>query len=275
MLNACTDIQATLSAYLDGELQDTEVHEFESHLSDCSNCQVSFESQEQEHSALRAHLASPPLPSEFMERKILAALDAEDETRKKAARSQWFSMPVFASAVAAAALFLFVWTNVAEQDAATAPKPSNQVAEDVARQHLQEPIFVSNDRKVGGRSAGQYMNRDVRAPHFPSQKVKFIGWSPSKLGGRQAASFIYELRNETGLHRVHAHAVAIEELNFRSQKKLIVDGLQFWVDGAYGFNTVTYHPVDSPVAYVFSSDISLDALVAMVTRTDIVNVLRP
>ncbi len=273
MLNACTDIQATLSSYLDGELQDAEVREFESHLDDCTHCQTSFEHSHEEHSALRDHLQSPPLPSEFMEKKILAALDREDEVQRKAARRQWLSMPMVASATAALALFM--WSNLTD-GAGEPTSKSSQVAKDVARQHLQEaPIFVSNDRAVVGQNARQYLKRDIRAPHFPSQEVKLLGWMPSKLGGKQVASFIYEVRNQTGLHRVHAHAVEIGDINFRSQKKLIVDGLQFWVDGAYGFNTVTYHPVDSPVAYVFSSDIGLDALVAMVTRTDIVNVLRP
>ena len=277
MPNACADIQATLSAYLDAELQDVEVREFETHLSDCARCQGSFEQAEQGHSALRSHLRATPPASDFLNKKILLSLDKEDAARKRAARTNWFSIPVAASAVAAAALALFVWSDLVAppQDAPVARK-SSQVTQDVARQHLREaPLFVSNDRGTVGRGAADFLNTDVRAPRFSSQEVKLLGWTPAQLGGKQSATFVYEVTNQTGRHRVHAHAVALADIDFRSQTKLVIEGAELWVDGAYGFNTVTYHPRDGRLAYVFSSDMGLDALVAMVTRTDTVNTLRP
>tara|TARA_R110002096_G_scaffold171490_8_gene344628 strand:- start:25938 stop:26771 length:834 start_codon:yes stop_codon:yes gene_type:complete len=277
MPNACADIQATLSAYLDAELQDVEVREFETHLSDCARCQGSFEQAEQGHSALRSHLRATPPASDFLNKKILLSLDKEDAARKRAARTNWFSIPVAASAVAAAALALFVWSDlVAPQQDAPVARKSSQVTQDVARQHLREaPLFVSNDRGTVGRGAADFLNTDVRAPRFSSQEVKLLGWTPAQLGGKQSATFVYEVTNQTGRHRVHAHAVALADIDFRSQTKLVIEGAELWVDGAYGFNTVTYHPRDGRLAYVFSSDMGLDALVAMVTRTDTVNTLRP
>lgn len=277
MLNACADIQSTLSAYLDGELQDVEVREFETHLSSCDACQESFEGAEQEHSALRSHLRAVPAASDFLNKKILLSLDREDDARKRAALSNWFSIPVAASVLAAAALALFVWTDlVAPQETVASATKSSQVTQDVARQHLREaPLFVSNDRGTVGRGAADFLNTPVRAPRFSSQEVKLLGWTPAQLGGKQSATFVYEVTNQTGRHRVHAHAVGVADIDLRSQSRLVIDGAELWVDAAYGFNTVTYHPRDSRLAYVFSSDMSLDALVAMVTRTDTVNTLRP
>jgi anti-sigma factor RsiW len=278
MPNACADIQATLSAYLDAELQDVEVREFETHLSDCNACQESFALAEQGHSALRSYLRATPPASDFLNKKILLSLDKEDEAQKRAARANWFSIPVVASAVAAAALALFAWSDLVapQKEAPAQVAKSSQVTKDVARQHLREaPLFVSNDRGTVGRGAADFLNTDVRAPRFSSQEVKLLGWTPAQLGGKQSATFVYEVTNRTGRHRVHAHAVALADIDFRSQTRLVIDGAELWVDGAYGFNTVTYHPRDGRLAYVFSSDMGLDALTAMVTRTDTVNTLRP
>ncbi len=278
MPNACADIQSTLSAYLDAELQDVEVREFETHLSECTTCQESFERAEQEHSSLRSHLRATPPASDFLHKKILAALDNEDAARKRAVRTNWLSMPVAASVLAAAALALFVWSDlIAPQEQPTPPvAKSSQVTQDVARQHLREaPLFVSDDRGAVGRGAAEFLKTHVRAPRFSSQEVKLLGWTPAQLGGNQSATFVYEVTNQTGRHRVHAHAVALADIDLRSQSKVVIDGAELWVDGAYGFNTVTYHPRDGRLAYVFSSDMGLDALVAMVTHSDTVNTLRP
>lgn len=276
MLNACADIQSTVSAYLDAELQDAEVREFETHLNDCTTCQDTFVQAEQEHSALRSHLRATPAASDFLNKKILAALDQEDVSRRKAARGSWLSLPTLASGLAAAALLLFVWTDFVSHGAAETTANSSQVTRDVARQHLKEaPLFVSNDRRTVGRGAAEFLETPVRAPQFSGQEVKLLGWTPAQLDGKQSATFVYEVANQTGRHRVHAHAVALADIDLRSQTKLLIDGAELWIDGAYGFNTVTYHPRDGRLAYVFSSDMSVDALVAMVTRTDTVNTLRP
>ncbi len=276
MPNACDDIRSTQCAYLDAELQDVEVREIEMHLTECPSCQESFETAEQEHSALRAHLRAAAPPSDFLNKKIMAALDAEDANRIRAERSAWLSIPAIASAVAAAALVLFLWTSFIPGKHKVPVAKSSQVTQDVARQHLREtPLFVSNDRRTVGRGAADFLNTPVRAPRFSSQGVKLLGWTPAQLGGKQSATFVYEVTNQTGRHRVHAHAVALANVDLQSQSRIVIDGAELWVDGAYGFNTVTYHPQNSRLAYVFSSDMSVDALVAMVTRSDTVNMLLP
>ncbi|MCP4443908.1 MAG: zf-HC2 domain-containing protein [Myxococcales bacterium] len=277
MLNDCADYQTSQDAYLDAELQDAEVREFESHLGNCEDCQNSFERAEQEHKALRSHLRAIPPASDFLNKKIMTALDAEDSRTRRENRLRWFSIPTVASATAAAALLLFAWTTFLPTGSAEiAVAHSSQVTQDVARQHLREaPLFVSNDRGDVGRGAADFLNTPVRAPQFSSQAVKLLGWTPAQLGGKQSATFVYEVTDQTGRHKVHAHAVALEDIDLRSQSRLVIHGAELWIDEAYGFNTVTYHPKNRRLAYVFSSDMSVNALVAMVTRTDTVNSLVP
>ncbi len=271
MPNACADIETSLFAYLDSELSNADLREFEGHLSDCDACLQLCEKAECEHEALRVQLRAPPHASDLLAQRIQSTLDAEDRAQQKIVRRRWLSFPVAASTVAAAALALFIWSDLVRTDSgqhvvgqhAVATSAPGQVTRDAARQHLQQtPLFVS-DR-----------NTPVGAPQFSSQKVKLLGWTPARLQGKQnlqpeeSATFVYEVRNATGLYRVHAQVVALSRLDLRTQTKLIVGGTQLWVDSALGYNTVTYIS-KSRLAYVFSSDMSVQALVAVVTRTDI------
>ena len=274
MPNACADIQATLSTYLDGELQDADLREFESHVSDCESCQQRIEEADIAHSALRSHLRATPPASDFLHKKIQMALDQEEALQRQAQRRSWLSLPSAATAIATAALALFAWGQWQQQTASTTQAvASSQVTRDVARLHLREsPLFVTNDRNTVGRGAAEFLEIPVEAPQFSSRGVKLVGWTPAQVNGKQSATFVYEVANATGRHRVHVHAVALADIDLRSQTKLELDGAVLWVDSAYGFNTVTYAG-RGRLAYVFSSDMSIEDLAAMVVRTDIANTL--
>ena len=266
MPNACADIQISLYAYLDSELSNADLREFEGHLSNCDTCQQLCRKAKHEHEVLRAQLGATPHASDLLARRIQSTLDAEDRAQQKIVRRRWLSFPVAASTVAAAALVLFIWSDLVHTDQAqhvVATSAPGQVTRDAARQHLQQTPLLVSDR-----------NTPVGAPQFSSQKVKLLGWTPGRLQGKQnlqpqeSATFVYEVRNTTGSYRVHAQVVALSRLDLRTQTKLVVGGTELWVDSALGFNTVTYISKGG-LAYVFSSDMSVQALVAVVTHTDI------
>ena len=274
MSNTCTDVQATLSTYLDEELENADLREFESHVTDCADCQDNLESAERSHSALRAHLRATPKASDLLRKRLSAALDQEDQLRQRRWRRQWlsWSLPAAASALAVAALALFMWTDLHSQAEGTQAQ-SSQVTRDAARHHLREKaLFVSGDRTSVGRSAASYLDYPVQAPRFSSSKVRLLGWTPAQLGGKQSVTFVYEVIDRRGRHEMNVHAVKRSEIDVSSQIKLKLDGAELWVDSAFGFNTVTYAGSQS-IAYVFSSDMTTDALVDLVTDTDIVNML--
>ena len=280
MSNNCTNSESTTFAYLDGELEELDVRDFESHLSGCTSCQEELDSAMSEHSALRMHLQSPPAAPEGLEARMMIALDSEEfeqrKQRRQQRRQQWlsWSLPTGASVLAAAALVLFMWSDLQSSD--TAQPQSSQVTRDTARQHFQDtPLFVSGDPSTVGRGAGQYLNRSVAPPQFSTQqKVRLLGWTPSSVNGKQSATIVYEVVNRTGRHEMRVNLVPRQSLDLLSQRKLTLAGSSYWVDSAYGVQTVTVDAGES-IAYVFSSDLSIEVLLSLVTQTDIVNTLRP
>ena len=274
MSNTCTDIQATLSTYLDAELDNADLREFENHIADCGDCQGILEVAERSHSGLRAHLRNTPKAPDLLRKRLGNALDQEDKLLQRKGRRDWFawSVPAAASAVAVAALALFIWTDLNPEQVAATPE-SSQVTRDAARQHLQEkPLFVGHDRNTVGRSATDYMEHPVQAPRFSSTKVRYLGWTPARLAGKQSATFVYEITDRKGRHQVNVHAVKRNEIDLSSQMKLEVSGAALFVDSHLGFTTVTYAS-SQPLAYVFSSDMSAEALIDLVTNTDTLNML--
>jgi anti-sigma factor RsiW len=274
MSNTCTDIQATLSTYLDAELDNADLREFESHVGDCDDCQSLIESAERSHSALRAHLQETPKASDLFRKRLANALDQEDKGSQRERRRDWifWSMPAAASALAVAALALFIWTDLSPQPEVTTVQ-SSLVTQDAARQHLQEkPLIIGNDRSTMGRSATDYLRQPVQAPRFASTEVQLKGWSPAQLAGKPVATFVYEVTDRKGLHRVNVHVVKRGELDLSSHRKLKIGGAELSVASALGFTTVTYAG-SGPLAYVFSSDMTAESLMYLVTNTDIVNTI--
>ena len=275
MENTCNHMQASVSSYLDEEFDDAELREFETHVADCEDCQASLQLAERTHGALRVHLRNTPAASELFQKRVLNALDAEDHSRASMQRREWlsWSLPAAASALAAAALVLFVWTDLNAGRTEAKVQRSAQVVRDAARQHLREtPLFVSGDRQMVGQGAASFLEAPVSPPRFWSPEVRLLGWTPAQLDGRRSATFVYEVIDRAGRHRVHAHAVELDDIDLSSQKKFTFDGGTLWIASAYGYNTVTYAG-EQHVGYVFSSDLPLEALVDLVAKTDIVNTL--
>jgi len=149
-------------------------------------------SAERSHSALREHLRDTPKASDLFRKRLEGALDQEEKILQKNRRRDWFawSMPAAASALAVAALALFIWTDLNPQSEATTAK-SSQVTRDAARQHLlDKPLIVGHDRPTVGRSATNFLEQPVQAPRFASSNVHFLGWTPAQLAGKQSANFV-------------------------------------------------------------------------------------
>lgn len=272
MSPACSENAKLVPAYLDDELAESDLREFEGHLTDCQPCKDGLACAQREHRAMRAHL-KPPAAPDLLRAKLCRSLDEADEQERheRLARLRAWSLPAVACVVAACALALFSYREL--KGPATIAGES-AITRDAARKHfIESPMVVSDDRGMVARSAGNFLSTPVRPPRFSHQGVSLLGWEPGHLDGRQAATFVYELaRHRTGRHRVNVHVLGAHDLDLSAQTKRVIEGRELWIDEALGMNTVTYRS-DGTIAYVFTSDMALDELLQLVTQTDILMVL--
>ena len=105
----CTDFEALAHTYIDGELANEDVFEFESHVEECDECCQLLAAETTFRSVLRNQLCPPVAPAQLLTR-IQATLDHEDLQRKRDEQSKRWSwaLPGAAFLVAAAALIVFV-----------------------------------------------------------------------------------------------------------------------------------------------------------------------
>ena len=58
----CKDIDALAQTYLDAELEEHDLHDFEEHIADCSECNEKVGQDRRFGDMMRRHLAAPPAP---------------------------------------------------------------------------------------------------------------------------------------------------------------------------------------------------------------------
>lgn len=273
MQNSCEDIRTTLMTYLDDELETADQQQFEDHVSGCSSCSALLEEEKGWHTELREKLqASVALPDSLWER-VTQGLDGEDADLRDRRRSRALHsvFPVFAATLAAAALLLFVWSEV--RAPSTPAAPSRRVSRDAAREHLQgSPLFVSQDRASVRQGAARYLAQPVRTPQFFSKEIRLLGWTPGRLAGKPSAVFVYQLRDRSGLHRINVHLVDRSVLDIESLTPVRASGIELRATSAFGLQTVIFAG-SGDVAYVFTSDLPLDRLATLAAQSDVVNVL--
>jgi len=284
MSSSCSDIQNTLYAYLDDELANAELLDFEHHLSGCENCKKSCEEALQAHADLRRHLQATPEPSKELVDKIRISLNKEERFVWRQNVSNCFSLPNFATTVAFAMLAFFVWTHLFQQPLSSqssmassealamsqtgqsAPlqvMPASKLVQAVAQQHWNSSSIVNavQTAPVVGRALSAANTLSFQPPN-----ISLLGWLPAHVEGQQSATFVYEVRANNLSSRVHVHAIRKDLVPLHRQSKL--QGMNLWVDQAMGVHTVTV--VKGALAYVFSSRMKLASLVALVSNSKIV-----
>jgi anti-sigma factor (TIGR02949 family) len=264
----CSDIDALLQAYLDGELSSHELGDFESHVSGCASCRERTDRESATHARLRRLLAAPPAPS-GLRRQILASLDREDAANEaKERRRSWsWVLPAGASLAAAAALALFAFDASRGGPAAVGPEAATVRA--AVRDHFHATPVMLGTRGEIQRSAGDFLQVPVRPPRFARPEVALRGWQPTQLDGRAAAKLVYEVTLPSGRHKVELHVLDARDLDLRSSDKRTIGDTDLWVTQTLGFSTVTYKDRRN-IGYVFTSDLRLEELVALLADSDLV-----
>jgi len=260
----CDSIDTLSMAYLDDELAEEELRDFELHLLDCEACRGRVDEDRTALAEMRRRLAPPPTP-DLLRARIGRALDAEDRSAARTARRQrvgrWL-LPGAASIAAVAALGFFALGRPTTHDDA--------VAQEAVRQHMRgAPLEVA-----GARTAAwvqRYFRPDVQPPHFADTNVRLAGARLTSVDNRDAAQFFYQLVGPGGTYELRALTFPADGVDFSGAEQARVDGVDLLVDQRQGHNVVIVRDNEG-YAYVFTSrELTLGQLAGLVVHTDLVS----
>jgi anti-sigma factor (TIGR02949 family) len=259
----CTEIDTLVHTYLDGELADSDVNEFEEHSAECRECAARIEDEIAFRDRLRRRLAAPRAP-QGLHTRIGVLLDQEDRVSASARRRSRFAwlLPATASVAAAAALILFVTTN-------NASLPVESVAADAVNAHMRRPPV-----EVQGQAASvspwikKHFDSQVDVPRFASADVSLRGARLSHLRGHNAAQLFYRVDRNNQRHDMQVHIINASDLNLSSKSKRVIGGREVWVGVERGYSVVTFKDANG-VGYVFTSDMEDADLFDLVVSSDL------
>jgi anti-sigma factor RsiW len=263
MTKHCDSIDTLAMTFLDGELADEELRDFELHLLACAGCRSRVEAEDAALTEMRRRLAPPPAP-DMLRARIGRALDAEDRALARQARlsqvKSWL-LPGAASLAAAAALLVFVAMPPRTAD----DVPVSRVA--VSQHMRQAPLEVT------GAATTPWIRRNygaqIEPPRFASSQVRVAGARLTDVVGRKALQIFYDVSDR-------GNRYALQTLMFDASgvelpgDKLTVGGREVTVDEYGGFHVVSFRDSDG-LAYVFTSaDLGRSQLVEMVVNSNLI-----
>jgi mycothiol system anti-sigma-R factor len=264
----CSDIETLAQTYLDGELAEHDLSDFETHLAECDQCRAHVDDEVGFRRVLRRNLSAPAAPESLRDR-IAASLDAEDVQRAEVARKRRWSwvLPGTASFAAAAALVLFVMQRTPEQHTKISTAAAAEVGTEAVKSHIRRPPV-----EVQGAAVNPWIRENFRPqvaiPRFRSRTVNLLGARLSRLRGRDAAQLFYKVRRGARLYDVQAHILDAKDLDLRAPARYRVAGMDMWVDKRFGYNIVKFKDHNG-IAYVFTSDMDASELIKLLLRSDL------
>ena len=264
MTKHCDSIDTLAMTYLDGELADEELRDFELHLLGCASCRQHLDAEQADISELRRRLAPPPAP-DLLRARVARAHDEED---RAAGRTAWrqrvrsWALPGAASLAAAAALVVFV-----------ALRPPTTVGDPVARTAVRQHMRNAPLEVTGAATTPwirQHYNPAVEPPRFASSRVRVAGARLADVADREALQIFYEVTSDSG------ERFAMQNMVFDARgielpgERMVVGGREIFVSLYNGYHVVSFRDVDG-LAYVFTSgDLSRDQLVELVVNSNLV-----
>ena len=209
MTSLCASIDTLAMTYLDDELADEELRDFEMHMIDCAACRQRVDTEREALADLRSKLAPPATP-DVVRARLIDSLDAEDGRAAREDRrgriAGWF-LPGAATFAAVAALALFAWSRVPE-------KVPDSVASDVARTQMQSP------RVALPVVAGE-------APVI--DRVDMVATSRARFRDRDVIHQLYWVRERGSDHTIQASVFDARGLDIQLGERVDAAGLDMWV----------------------------------------------
>lgn len=256
---SCRDVQRSVHAFIDAELEAKQILELEAHLTTCAECRRTVEFERWFKGEIKQTLGRISAPPALAQ-QVRASLDrAERVTRLRAAMPK---IGVAAALVAgvAAALVLPEWLMPAMETRA-GPAAQHQVVEYVAKQHARGlPLEVSGSDAA---SVSQWFRGKVdfavTPPAFHSDQIKLVGGRLSHVGDEQAAYLVYE-------HRGRPVTVVV----FPDHRQIPFGGVErragnrdVYLGQSLGYNVAMWQ--QGGVNYAVSSDIDQRAMIQLVS----------
>ncbi|GAB4517970.1 MAG: hypothetical protein Tsb0020_36590 [Haliangiales bacterium] len=272
----CEELESLVQPHLDGELAADDSRELERHCQTCDSCLMQLATEERFHSDLRAALAPPPMPAGLRD-MVSHALDQEEwrSQRSGAGRrvTRWL-LPGAATAAAAAAMLLFVSTQLGPQIAPPTAQSDVAVADEAVNQHMRRPPL-----EVQGTAVTPWVNKyyrpRVEMPRFDGIRSRLRGARLSQIRGQPAVQLVYDVVENNDRSEVSMMIFDAQGIDFAKGpvdgKKLSVSGRPLWYADVRGYAVVAHAGPDG-LGYLFTSaDMNGAHLYELVARS---NVLR-
>jgi hypothetical protein len=256
----CSDTLALIQPYLDGELVERPLHDFESHVAACADCAESLRVQEVFSRHVRAGIRPPRHPDKLRDR-IARALDAEDAARSRALRRARLVrfIPAAAAAAVSAAVTLWVATDSATRGGSSSPVAGPRSSED--------PVCIADeplDADRVARRASTYVGVPVALPRFHDARVSLRLLQVARVRDRRAAMLIYDVETPRARRLLWIYLFDARGLPPHGSGELrVVGGHRVWLTRHEGFPAVV-HRSPRQVEYVFQANVSDRSLIELV-----------
>ena len=176
----CQVVQEILQFYVDGELDEHDRGEVETHLSECAACRAQADHDRRFRAAIRARVPLEPAPAS-LRRQIEGTLSERPVTRRFSRTLIWGSVP---AAAALGLLITFTWTVTSGF--------SPLVDEAVTRHSSEPPVEVSSHDSTEVEDwFRSKVDFNVALPRFRPRTLSLEGARLSNLAERQAALVRY------------------------------------------------------------------------------------
>jgi len=254
----CRDVQRSVHAFIDAELEAKQIIQLEAHLSECAECRrlVEFERWfKGEIKQTLGRISAPP----SLATDIRSSLERAERVQKLRSAAPTVALAAALVAGVAAALVLPEWLTPARP--VGVPVVQHQVVEYVAKQHARSlPLEVNGPDAA---SVSQWFRGKVdfavTPPAFRSDQIKLVGGRLSHVGDEQAAYLVYESQGRP-----------ITVVVFEDRRDIPFGGVErraggreVFVGQSLGYNVAMWH--QGGVAYAVSSDLDQRDMIQLVS----------
>ena len=248
----CTQTEAFIRAYVDGELAGPEREVYERHLAGCERSRGIIRFEGRFKAAVRGHLPRRQVPSALEQRIRVAVAEHPIAPR----RWPWLAYPRLVPALAVVGVLVV---------AAGTMRGRRSVVLDQARRTYQTELPMDVKGPDCTSVASWFRGRvdfPVHAPNLPGH-ITCEGGRLVNVEDRPAAYLVYQ---DAGGHRVSVlvfdpeTAAPIDAPSHR-----VVDGREIFYGSGPGISTAAYH--DRGLGYVVTSDLDVNSLTNLVSAS--------